>query len=69
MIFQTHLCVLDLVSNDDGQFINCFVTFVRLTEEYLKILRSLVLFGIDIMDKITSVKNIRSTVINGLLHG
>ena len=30
MIFQTHLCVLDLVSTDDGQFINCFVTFVHL---------------------------------------
>ena len=64
-IFQTHPCLLDLVSHDDGQFINCFVTFVHLTEEYLEILRSLVLFDIDIRDKITSVKNI----INGLLCG
>ena len=30
MIFQTRLCVLDLVSNDDGQFTNCFVPFVHL---------------------------------------
>ena len=65
IIFKTHLCVLDLVSYDDGQFINFFVTFVHLTEEYLEILRSLVLFDIDIRDKITSVKNI----INGLLFG
>ena len=42
MIFQTHLCVLDIVSKDDI--------------EYLEILRSLVLLGIDIMDKIISVK-------------
>ena len=51
MIFQTHLCVLDLFSKCDGQFINCFVTFVHLTEEYLEMLRSFVLPGIDIMDK------------------
>ena len=29
MTFQTHLCVLDHVSYDTGEFFNCFVTFVK----------------------------------------
>ena len=33
MIFQTHFCVLYHVGNDNGEFFNCFVTFVHPMEE------------------------------------